>query len=185
MTTPEITPKPAPNIAELKSSIQKAAAAGNFDELLSLTRQLDDVKKLVAKAEAEKLQTERSKRVEGMIAKLRTAFSSDIPLIKEFGPVLRLYIDSAPAAGGDPVFSAVFGSAASAPKSSGAGTATPKGKTQDMFGRSLESVFREFATPQELTDHDSMTAADNTKRWNLKQKVLKRAIEEGLIKPIS
>lgn len=170
------------DIASLKQEMMNVAKAGDFDTLRAKTQELSAKEKIVHDLLAARIQEERNKRNTGLVASLKSAFTKDLALVKEFGPVLRLSIDCS---GEEPVWSAVLGSAVSRTVKSDAGSSAPRGKTNDRYGMSLDQVFRQYATPEEIASHDALPADKNSAKWNIKKAVLKRAEEAGLIKPIS
>ena len=192
MTTNAKPEAQAPNIetleqeiAALKQEMMNVAKAGDFETLRAKTQELNAKEKIVHDLLAAKVQEERVKRHAALEQKAKTTYAGDIDNIRKFGPILRVTIDASPELP-EPVYTAVLGSHATpSHKSGGATTSAPRGKTSERYGMSLDQVFRQYATPEEMSAHDALPADKNSAKWNIKRGVLKRAEEGGLLKPIS
>ena len=55
------------------------------------------------------------------------------------------------------------------------------GKTKTEFGVSLNEVFEKFATP---ADKAKLAGASNSRQWQVKVAVKKRALAAGLLAPV-
>lgn len=163
--------------AELESAIKKAASAGDLDLLMSLTDQLKAIKASELKAAAEKIAQERVRVNAGIIEALKPALEKFAPDVIRLGGVLRVTYNA-----NEKLVDAAIGERAKTPAPKGAGGGNA-GKTSELYGRTLDSIFKEYATADEAAQHESET--DNTKRWNLKKKVRTRAEEAGLISKVA
>lgn len=185
MTT-ETTPKPRTE-SDVRADIERVRKADvlDFERLLALTKEMDSIHQAAAKLEAERIAQARVAANAAAVGDLKAAFASKVDNIRKMGPVLRLTID---ATGEDVLYTAVYGSAASTRTSAGAsGAPRMAGKVGATYGRSLDSVFQEFATPEERAAYDALDP--NAKRldslqYSAKRKVLERAINEGKIHPV-
>lgn len=168
---------------DLKAKLQEAALEGNTDAILSLAK---EVAKLEAagKAEREKaLQSQRSKAVEGIAKAIRPVLEKFAGAeLEALGGVIRIvYHPSA-----DELLTVAIASTAPA-KSASAATSAPgegkPGKLRGMYGKSLDEMFREVATPDELAAYE--TKVGNSAQYALKNKVVQAAISAGRFTPTS
>lgn len=165
------------NRSDLETAIKKAASASDLDLLMALTDQLKAIKAAELKAAAERVAQERVKINAGIIEAIKPVLEKFAPEVIRLGGVLRITYNAT-----EKLVDAALGEKAksAAPRGSGGANA---GKTSEQYGRTLDSIFKEFATAEEQAAHDA--EPDNTKRWNLKKKVRTRADEAGLIAKVA
>jgi hypothetical protein len=168
---------PAPSLEDLKAQLAKASAAGDIDEILSLAKQVEGQRVAAAKAEHEKLVKARTAlglRIIEVAKPHLAPFESDVVRL---GGVLRLMWSPT-----ESLFDAAVTSKAE-PKPPGARVAAAKGSAADRYGMPLGAIYERFANAEERAAHDG--AATNSERWNIKTRVMKRAVSEGLLHEVS
>lgn len=174
--TQETKEAPA-SVQDLKAALAKAAAAGDVDSILALAKQVEAQRVAEAKAAHERIVKERAGVEHEMLEAIRPVLAKFEPAVTRLGGTARILWTPA-----ESLFTAAITSKVE-PKSSGAGAAAKKGTWADRYGITLASIYEKFASAEDRAAHDG--AATNTERWNIKTKVAKRAVAEGLLHEVA
>lgn len=176
---------------ELKAKMAEAVKVfnetGDMSGIQAVSKEMDR-----AKAELAKAQAEQSRKEAEQLAGKREALANTIHQqvkalgldkairdIKGWGFTYK--IDGAVPNELDVSYKAVQLSTATVKTRTG-GTGGGAGKSKDEYGKSLAEIFEEFATAEDRQKLDN--AESNSKQWQVKVAVKKRAIAEGLLKPV-
>jgi hypothetical protein len=196
MTTEQATKTIDEQLKELTVQMQAAAAAGNLDAIIAIGKQADALKKSVTKAENEKILA-RAKELEGarqvfsekLEKAIRSALARAFP-DKDGIDTLSQELNAIEATGLHVIHVRegnkwTFGGTYQAPKAvktaKGTSTGGGTGKSVQEYGMKLQDIVDKFATEEEKVAIDN--AESNSKSWQLKVAVKKRAIEAGLLQP--
>lgn len=168
------------NRQELETAIRKAGASGDTTELLKLAGQLEDLNKLEAKANRERAEKERTGVILAITEDVRSPVQKHDAKVKALGGVLRITRDLNQ---DPPLLHVVIGEKAAAKGGSGGG-GRATGNAMERFGKPLAAIYEEHATAEERA---SFAAAEgnNSKQWQIKTAVMKRAEGAGDLKPVS
>ena len=186
--TPKVDAKPT--LAELKAKIAAALTSGDDTAFMAAVGQLAKAKSEVAKAQAAQAQAEAT-QLAGAREKLAVDIFKDVKAGKAIENIayrlkavkatgFTFSLDMPDANGVMTVQKSVSLSVPSVkkPRGSGAGTI---GKTKDEYGMSLGEVAERFGTAEEKA---KVAAASGSQQWQAKVAIKKRAIAEGLLKPL-
>lgn len=177
-------------LEELKQAMSKAVAefqeSGDMSKILEVTREMNKAKAELAKAEAEKARVEAEK-LAGAREKLATtihqqirALGLDKAIIDLKGWGFTYKCDNANPSEPGVAYKSVSLLTA-AVKAAGFGGIGGAGKTKSEYGVSLADVFEKYATEE---DRGKLAAAEtNSKQWQVKVAVKKRAIADKLLVP--
>lgn len=175
-------------LEELQAKMAKAIAENDVAAIEAIAGEIVASKKDRAKVEAERLQKEAEQlagKRETLSAKIHEAVKAlgldkEIIAVKGWGFTYK--VDRANPNESDIVYKAVSLSTqqVKARKTGGGGGAT--GKSKDEYGLSLSEIVEKFGTHDEQA---AIAAADtNSKSWQAKMVIKKRAIAEGLLTPV-
>ena len=161
---------PKPTKSELESRIREAGAKGDTE---ALNRE-EATKAQEAKARVRESVTQAiADAVKPILLK-----SASRESLKGTGE--RVRIEWTPD-GGPLTVAIVTTAAAPVRTSTGGGGANRPGVMRERFGRSLDQLFHEVASAEDVAKHDACTS--NSARYAVKSRVVNAAIEAGRIKP--
>ena len=162
---------------DLKAKLQEAALEGNTNEILRLAK---EVAKLEAgeKAEREKaLSGQRAKVVDGITKAIRPVLEKFAGAeLEALGGVIRITYQPS----NNELLTAAIASTAPAKVTSGVTSAPGEGrpgKLRGLYGKSLDEMFRETATPEELAAYE--TKVGNSAQYAFKNRIVQAAIDAG------
>ena len=181
-STATAQPVPAPSepaktlsIAEIRTAMDKAITEGNFAEVAKLGKQLAAAATETVKAEDQKFLKVREDIATALHSAIVNAgYAQKLAECKVKGFVFKL---DEPEITYKSVQLLVAGSKHSTGRGGGKG-----GKTKDTYGMSLGQVFEAHATSEEKSEIIGMS---RNQANELKLKVLKRAVSEGKLQPVS
>ena len=175
-----------PTLDELKKQLATAIATGNDAEFNRIVATIAKMKSELAKAAAESAKKEAEalagvrEQVATAVYKAVKALNLDDALIKVKAQGFTYRLD-APDAEGVMVHQKSAALLVPTVKTARGGT-TGGGKSKDEYGMSLGTIFDKFANEE---DQGKLAEAEtNSKQWQVKVAVKKRAIAEGLLQPV-
>lgn len=178
------------SIQELQAQMADAIAKNDVGAMEAIAGQIVAGKKERAKVEADKLLKEAEQlagKREALGARIFSAVQSlglDKELVDMKARGFNFYVKTSYTVPGQPEVHQVASCGlilVTAPKTRKAGGTGASGKSKDEYGLSLQEIVEKFATAKEQAEIDS--ADSNSKMWQKKMIVKKRAIAEGLLTP--
>ena len=171
------------DIKELQGAIVKAVADGNDAEFFKLT---DEVRKMKAEAskaiaaqaqaEAEAMAGDRALLADKILEAVKAVVTvKELTAVKATGYTFRLPDDQS-----EKARVALTVPTVKVAKSGNGGASA--GKSKDEYGVSLGEIFDKYATAEDKAN--LAEAETNSKQWQVKTAVKKRAIKEGGLKPL-
>lgn len=181
---------------ELKTQMAEAVKVfqdtGNMELIQATSNAMNKAKAEIAKAQAEVLLKESEKLAgarellavsihEAVITgKSLANINQSLKDVKAWGFTYK--VDNAVPGAEDVRYKSVALTTAVVKTRKAGGGGGTTGKSKDEYGLSLTEIVDKFATPEELT---AIAGADtNSKSWQLKVAVKKRAIAEGKLAPL-
>jgi len=172
---------------ELKAAVQSAAAKGDFEAVGDLMKRLGAIK-AAKEAERVKALVAVQEALDKELSALLNPYTNEKSVLAPFmgriekcGGVGRITIDVA-----QKLVDVKCGTATTRPPASGGGGRA--GRVSEKYGAPLDTVFRQFATPEQIAEVDRLSALGRTDRadskaYALKAKVVAAAEKAGLITP--
>lgn len=177
-------------MTDLQTRMAEAIAKNDMAAMEQLAAEIIKTKGDRHKAEAEKLRAEAEslagsrEKLEATILKAVVPLNLNVDLKAVKARGFSLYIETIYSVAGEPDVHQKASCKLLVPTVKSKGTSTAStGKSKDEFGMSLSEIVAQFATPEELA---AITEPEitNSRSWQLKVAVKKRAIANGLLAPV-
>ena len=174
-----------PTRSELEAHIREAGSKGDVKALITLAKQLEALEVSERRIAEEAKARVRGEVTASIVEVVKPILIKSVPKTLLRGTGNHVRIDWEPDAG--PLTIVVLDTTAkplpTARKSTnGDGTGRP-GKMRELYGASLDELFRRYATAEQLAQHDA--AANNSSKYAIKNRVVQKAVDDGLLKAIS
>jgi len=150
-------------------------AATEVADILKLADELKEIQASERKAALARITAERQDATKALVDPIRKLLAPMRDTIVRLGGVVRVVYEPE----NEELVDVSIGTK-SAPRATGNG-GRQAGSWFDKYGMTLGSIFEAHATPEEREQHDS--ADNNTKRWQIKTRVAKRAESDGALTP--
>ena len=186
-----MTSEQKPTLEQLKAKLAEALATGNDNDFMVIVGQIAKAKAEIAKAQAEVLKKEaeamagdRAKLAEKILNQVRKAIPNlDEVLAKVKATGFSFYLPE-----GEILNHRV---ALKVPEIKAKRTSTgggSSGTSEKEFGMKLDAIYEKFKTPEDdakMEEAKNAEANSNSKQWQVKVAVKKRALASGELKAVS